>query len=296
MNGFKNKVFNLIREDDVNGFWSKIFDGLIIFLISLNVLLVIVDTFPIPKEIASAFYYVEVVSVIIFSIEYLARVWTSDLMYPEANKLSARIKYIFSFMALIDLLAILPFYIPFIIVVDLRVLRILRLFRLVRLMKFNRYTSALSNIGGVIKNKSSQLISSIFVVLLLMIISSVIMYSLENPSQPDVFKNAFSGFWWTLNTITTVGYGDIYPVTTAGRILSGIISILGIGLVAVPTGIISAGFVEAAEDNKNEQSRMLSIKSDLIILQDLFKSGMLSESEYDAQRAIILNGNNTEVR
>ncbi len=155
-------------------------------------------------------------------------------------------------MAIVDLLAILPFYIPFLLPIDLRILRLIRLLRLFRLFKMNRYTSGLSSIGNVLKKKSDQLVSSIFVVFLLMIISSVIMYYFENPVQPDVFSNAFSGLWWAISTFTTVGYGDIYPLTVAGKIFSAIIALLGIGLVAVPTGIISAGFMENIENNNKQ--------------------------------------------
>lgn len=156
-------------------------------------------------------------------------------------------------MAVIDLLAILPFYLPFIFPIDLRVLRTIRVIRLFRLFKVNRYTNSLSIIAKVFKSKASQLISSVFVVGLLMIISSVLMYSIENPVQPEVFKNAFSGLWWAVATFTTVGYGDIYPITGAGKILSAIIAMLGIGLVAVPTGIISAGFIENISDGREEE-------------------------------------------
>lgn len=176
------------------------------------------------------------------------RVWTSDLLYSNCSPLNSRFKYVFSFMALIDLFAILPFYIPFIIPIDLRILRMIRIVRLFRVFKVNRYTRALSTIGNVFKNKKSQLLSSVFVVVLLMIVASVLMYNVENEAQPEAFSNAFSALWWAVATLTTVGYGDIYPVTVLGKILSGIIAVLGIGLVAVPTGIISAGFIEVLDD------------------------------------------------
>ena len=126
----------------------------------------------------------------------------------------------------------------------------LRIIRLFRVFKINRYTSALTSIVRVFKNKQNELLSSIFVVLLLMIVASVLMYSVENNAQPEVFRNAFDALWWALATLTTVGYGDIYPITVLGRILSAIIAILGIGLVAVPTGIISAGFMENINEDK----------------------------------------------
>lgn len=128
----------------------------------------------------------------------------------------------------------------------------LRIVRLFRVFKLNRYTSALSTIATVFKKKKSQLISSIFVVLLLMIIAAVLMYSIENEAQPDVFENAFSALWWAIATLTTVGYGDIYPVTVLGKILSAVIALLGIGLVAVPTGIISAGFMETIDHDEEK--------------------------------------------
>lgn len=212
--------------------------------------MVIADTFRIPALLSDIFKIIEIISVILFSIEYILRVWTSDLLYPKLKPIKARFRYIFSFMAIIDLLAVLPFYIPFLIPIDLRVLRTLRVIRLLRIFKVNRYTKALSTIAAVFKSKISQLLSSMFVVALLMIIAFVLMFSIENSAQPKVFDNAFSALWWAIATITTVGYGDIYPVTVAGKILSTIIALLGIALVAVPTGIISAGFIEQVTDSK----------------------------------------------
>ncbi len=194
-------------------------------------------------------------SVVVFTIEYALRLWTATCVYENTSHLKARVKYIFSFMPLIDLLAILPFYLPFIFPVDLRVLRLIRLLRLMRIFKLNRYTRALSAIGNVLKNKASQLISAVFVVFLLMIIASILMYSFENEAQPNVFENAFSGLWWAVATFTTVGYGDIYPITVLGKILSSVMAMLGIGLVAVPTGIISAGFVEAVQNDEKVEHK-----------------------------------------
>ena len=244
---FKQRIFEIIQASNENDLLSKIFDLFIIALIILNVIIVIADTFRLPDNIKVVMKYIDIFTAIIFTIEYLLRIWTVDFLYPQYGKVLSRIRYVFSFMAMIDLLAILPFYIPLIIPIDLRVLRIIRVIRLLRIFKVNRYTSALSLVAAVLKKQSSQLISSMFIVALLMIISSVIMYNVENPAQPEVFTNAFSGLWWAVATFTTVGYGDIYPVTAIGKILSAIIALLGIGLVAVPTGIISAGFMTEVE-------------------------------------------------
>lgn len=255
ISSMKRKIYNIIRDDDENQLFGNIFDATIISLISINVLLVVLDTFKMPPIYTKISYFIEVLSVVVFTIEYLLRIWTSDYIFNSHNQFLARIKYIFSFMALIDLFAILPFYIPFIISIDLRVLRVLRVIRLLRLLKMNRYTDALHTIGNVFKRKANQLLSSMFIVVLLMIIASVLMYHIENTAQPNVFNNALSGLWWAIATFTTVGYGDIFPITVAGKILSGIISILGIALVAVPTGIISAGFIEQSDIDINAESK-----------------------------------------
>lgn len=246
----KQRIFEIIQQGNEGDRASKLFDVFIILLICLNVTLLIVDTFNIPKELKKIFHIIETISVIIFTVEYALRIWTSNLLYPAYSKPKALLKYIFSFMAIIDLLAILPFYLPIVISTDLRVLRLLRILRLFRLFKLNRYTSAFETIAEVLKSKSNELLSSIFVVGLLILISSVIMYNIENAVQPDVFQNAFSGLWWSVAAFTTVGYGDIVPITIAGQILSIFISVLGIGMVAVPTGIISAGFIEHLEKEK----------------------------------------------
>ena len=250
----KQRVFEIIQDAKPGDKVSKIFDVTLIVLIVINVGMVIAETFNIPQTVSKIFYYIETVSVIIFTIEYILRVWTADCLFPDKKYPIAILKYCFSFLAIIDFLAIVPFYLPFIIPIDLRVLRMLRIIRLFRIFKINRYTDALTNIFKVFKLKKHELLSSIFVVLLLMIIAAVLMYNIENTAQPEVFKNAFDALWWALATLTTVGYGDIYPITTLGKILSAVIALLGIGLVAVPTGIISAGFIEELSEEKESKS------------------------------------------
>ena len=248
----KKKIYEIINSSDCPSMASRIFDTVIVSLIIVNVITVIADTFKLPEYISHILSYIEVFSVIVFTVEYLLRIYVADLLYPDLPPFRARLRYIRSFMAVIDLLAILPFYIPYIIPIDLRVIRMLRIIRLLRVFKINRYTTALSTIANVFKRKKHQLLSSVAVVFILMIISSVLMYNIENEAQPEAFENALSALWWAVATFTTVGYGDIYPVTVLGKILSGVIAILGIGLVAVPTGIISAGFMEEIDDSDKE--------------------------------------------
>lgn len=290
MRRLKQKVYTLIREDDVNTLPRRIFDLIIIAIIVINVFLVILDTFKLSLLLQDISKKIELVSVIIFSIEYILRLWTSTFLYPDKSSAKARLIYMVSFMAIIDLLAILPFYIPFIIPLDLRVLRTLRIVRLLRLFKINRYTDALSSIANVFREKASQLLSSMFIVFMLMIISSVLMFNVENTAQPEKFSNAFSGLWWAVATLTTVGYGDIFPITFLGKVLSGIIAMLGIGLVAVPTGIISAGFIETTEKEKLriKEKAITSPADELMKFKQLLDMGAITPSEYEAKKRQLL--------
>lgn len=251
----KKRAQELIDIAADGDFVSKCVDIFIIVLIIINVVIVIADTFNVPDELRTIMNITETISVIFFTIEYIVRIWVADITFSEFSPINARLKYIFSMQAIIDLLALLPFYLPFVFPVNLVVLRVFRVFRLLRLFKVNRYTRALSTIGAVFKQKASQLISSMLVVALLMIIASVLMYNVEHDVQPEVFDNALSGLWWAIATLTTVGYGDIYPVTAMGKVLSSIIALLGIGLVAVPTGIITAGFSEQIEENNTDDEK-----------------------------------------
>ena len=256
MENFRKKVYNLIRDDIHPTMANMIFTIFIILLIIINVLIIIINTFDGVIGIFIDIYWpIEVFTVAVFTGEYILRLWTSVYLYPDVPRWKARVKFIFSFYGIIDLLAILPFYLPFVVNIDLRSLRMLRLLRMSRLLKIDRYSRAFSSIAAVIKKKSAQLGSSVFTILLLMLIASIVMYYIESPAQPEIFDNAFSGMWWAVTTITTTGYGDIIPITGLGKLLGGFISLLGIGLIAIPTGIFSAGFIEesgAQKEKRNE--------------------------------------------
>ena len=153
-------------------------------------------------------------------------------------------RYITSFTGIIDLLSFLPYFLPVFFPAGAVAFRMFRVIRIFRLFRINTYYDSLNVITGVIVSKRQQLLSSVFIILVLMLGASLCMYSIEHQAQPDVFENAFSGIWWAASTLLTVGYGDIYPITTAGKIFGIFITFLGVGMVAIPTGIISAGFVE----------------------------------------------------
>ena len=251
MKKIKKKNFDALYGDGNNDIWSFI-DIFIVVLIIINVIALFLETFDLPENIRYYMRHIETFSVVIFTLEYILRLWTSDLIRPDVNHFKARVIYFFSFMSLVDLLAILPFFIS-LMPVYLRVFRILRILRIFRLFKISRYAKSLTRIGDVIKRKAPDLISSFLVVFLIMIIASILMYHIEyGVAENNEFSNAFSALWWAVATFTTIGYGDIYPRTELGKVLATVIAILGIVLVAVPTGIISSGFIESVQDDNKE--------------------------------------------
>jgi voltage-gated potassium channel len=193
-------------------------------------------------------------SVAVFSLEYLIRIWIADLMYPNLSKTKARIKYVFSFFGLIDLLAILPFYLPMFVKIDLRFLRMLRLLRIFRILKLARFIKSLQLLFTVFKEKKEELIITMFGSSLLLILSATLMYEIEHDIQPDKFGSIFHSIWWAVATLTTIGYGDVFPISGWGQFLAAITALFGIGLVAIPTGIISIGFVEQLQNKNTELS------------------------------------------
>lgn len=185
----------------------------------------------------------EFFSVTVFSIEYVLRVWTANLNPRFQKPVLGNLRYALTTMAIIDLVAIFPFYLPF-LGVDLRSLRVLRIFRMFRLFKIARYMSSLSSIARVFKDRREDLVVSMIFTVFLLLIASTVMFYAENEAQPEVFSSIPATMWWGIATLTTVGYGDIYPVTPIGKFLGGLIAVLGIGLVALPTGILASGFSE----------------------------------------------------
>lgn len=250
----KERVFEIVSKADEGDRASRLFDGIIMVLIGLSIVSIILESFAsIAQQYQLAFRIFEYISVSVFTLEYVLRIWTADYLYPHERH--PKLKYITSFMAIIDLLAILPFFIPF-ISLDLRFLRmirLLRLFRLLRVLKLGRYLEALTVITKVIRASSSQLIISIVLCFFVMLFSAIIMYTVENPVQPEQFPNVISSLWWAICTLTTVGYGDVYPITPVGRFFASVISLVGIGIIAIPTGIIAAGFSSVINERSKEK-------------------------------------------
>ncbi|HEX8394808.1 MAG TPA: ion transporter [Longimicrobium sp.] len=219
----------------------------IMALIAANVLAVVLHSVPeLEARFGREFHAFEVFSVAVFAAEYLARLWScvEDPHYRGA--LRGRLRFALRPLVLIDLLAVLPFLVM-VAPVDLRVLRAARLFRLVRLLKMGRYITALALFRTVLRQKREELVLSVAFMAVLLVVSSSIMYFVENGTQPDKFSSIPESMWWAVATLTTVGYGDVTPVTPLGRIAAGLISIVGIGRFALPTAVLGAGFVEAVQ-------------------------------------------------
>lgn len=242
---YRKRVLEIIEVGSDLDLPSRIYDYFNAGAIVVNLLASILYTF---EEVRGScgflLLFIEEISVAFFAVDYILRVLTAGELYDELTEFHAVKKYVFSFHGLVDLLSFLPYYLPVFFPAGTVAFRMVRIVRIFRLFRINAYYDSLSVITEVISGKKQQLISSVFIIVILMLASSLCMYSLEHEAQPEVFANAFSGIWWAASTLLTVGYGDIYPITIAGKILGIVITFLGVGMVAIPTGLISAGFVE----------------------------------------------------
>ncbi|MCH8956789.1 ion transporter [candidate division KSB1 bacterium] len=220
---------------------GKVFDIVIQFLIILSLISFSIETLPdLDQKIRLILKYFEIATVLLFTLEYLLRLIVSD----------RKLQFIFSFYGVIDLLAILPFYITR--SVDLRSIRILRLFRLIRTLKLLRFNEAVQRFRKAFEIVKEELILFLFATALLLFVTAVGIYYFENPAQPEHFKSVFHSMWWAIITLTTVGYGDFYPVTTGGKIFTSLILIIGLGIIAVPTGLIASALTQTIENEKSD--------------------------------------------
>lgn len=250
----KSKIYNILEKEGSRA--NYIFEYLIVTLIILNVISIGIETI---RDLNPAVLLIlrifEIVSIIIFSVEFILRIYIADLTHPASSRFASVMRFMFSFFGLIDLAAILPFYVPFIIRADMRFLRILRLIRFFRIFKLSRYNNTLHLIWDVIREKKSEFLMTFFISILLLVVSAFVMYYVEGPFQPGKFQNIFSALWWAVGTLTPLGYGGFEPVSTTGKVISALVAIIGIGLIALPTGILSAGFTEKISKGKNGKEK-----------------------------------------
>ena len=246
LNKTRKRLFDIIQIGNTSDRPSRYFDIFIAVVIIANISVLFLETFQSLSEYFGLFDAIDDITVSIFIVEYILRIWTADFLFPEQKRGVAIFRFITSANGIIELLTILPFFFLSGMVV-FRMLRVVRIFHLFRL---NSHYDSFSVIRTVLNEKKNQILSSLFIIFIVIMASSLLMYNVENKVQPESFENAFSGLWWSVSTILTIGYGDIYPVTILGKILGVLISFLGVFAVALPTGIISAGFVEQYQEMK----------------------------------------------
>ena len=242
---FRQRVFRMVSvgvvDDPINGSY----DIISTLALLVNIGAAVATTFDtLNTAYGPVFSTIEAVTVAFFALDYVLRLFTAHCLFPDLSPARALLSYVFSFAGIVDLLSFLPYYLPVFFPAGAVVFRLFRIVRIFRLFRINAYYDSLNVITEVIVGKRQQLLSSVFIIAVLMLASSLCMYSLEHDAQPEVFQNAFSGVWWAVSTLLTVGYGDIYPITPLGKAFSIVITFLGVLMVAIPTGIISAGFVE----------------------------------------------------
>ena len=242
---WRRRVCEIIEVGNDCDWPSRLYDITSALAIFINLAVSILYTFEeLRLRYEAPLLTVETATVAFFAVDYLLRLWTAPVLRPNLPEFKAAAKYVLSFSGLVDLLSFLPYYLPVFFPAGAVAFRMFRVVRIFRLFRINAYYDSLNVITEVIASKRQQLMSSVFIILTLMLASSLCMYSLEHEAQPEVFTNAFSGIWWSMSTLLTVGYGDIYPITTLGKLFGICIAFLGVGMVAIPTGIISAGFVD----------------------------------------------------
>ncbi len=251
MKRLKARVYEIVEAQAEGDRVGAAFKVLIMGLILASVVSVVLETVPALAERHGRFFHAfEVATVAIFTVEYAARLWSCTADPRYAHPLWGRLRMALTPMALVDLAAILPFYLPLVARVDLRFIRALRLLRLLRIFKMGRYSDSLGVLGAVLRRKKEELSITLFVALLLLVIVSSLMYYVENSAQPDKFDSIPAAMWWGVATLTTVGYGDIYPVTLPGKILGAMSALIGIGMFALPAGILGSAFVEELQKRR----------------------------------------------
>ena len=265
----RRRIFTIIQVGNLEDIPSRAYDISLVVAVAINIFIALFDTFPEAEPYRNWILTIELITVLFFTIDYVLRIVTADYLYedePAVTPAKARIKFIFSWSGLVDFLSCVPFFVAS----GGGTLRMFRIIRILRVFRIHHYADPLRVIGDVLRKKKGQLMSSCFIVFILMIAASLLMYNFEHEAQPEAFANAFSGFWWAANSLLTVGYGDVVPITLAGRICGLVLTFLGVGVVAIPTGILSAGFME-----------QVSIAREKAVEEGILDEGELEEETED---------------
>ena len=221
----------------------KVVDSISYGLILFSIVLVIVDTHNVSPEVRRLLHWFEIATYLAFSVEYVVRIRLA--MTKRGWK-----SYVFSFWGMVDILAIIPFYLPLMVSIDSRFLRVLRLLRVVNIVKAGRHSRAINTLLKVIRSVSTEVSVTLFASVVTVVFAGMLMYYAEHDAQPEVFSNLTQSIWWAVATLTTIGYGDIYPITALGKLIASLLAFVGIGLVAIPAGLISAAYIEELKTRK----------------------------------------------
>lgn len=251
----KYHVYDILVETDDDELIDKIVAVLLMILILVSSLAVVLETVDsLNQTYGSIFYAVEMVALVIFLIEYFLRLWVADYRSAPGKSFTDRLKYAFSALAIIDLIAILAALLPMLFTMDLMFIRFLRIFRLFRLLKMNRYVESLNTLDDVVRAKKEELLVMLAMIAMLLLFASSLMYLVEHEAQPDKFPDIPSAMWWGVATLTTVGYGDVFPITGLGKMLGGFVALLGVGMFALPAGLLASGFAEEIRKSRLKKS------------------------------------------
>ena len=246
----KARFYAIMEKAERGDGLSRLFDIGIVMLIVLNVMVVILETVgDIKAHYGGYIESFETACVFVFTVEYLLRIWCCTADAKFGRPIRGRLAFMVTPLALIDLMAIFPYYVFLLVPVPPNYMLPLRLFRLFRLLKMGRYSRSMQLFGSVLWHKRQELSIVAFALILLLVIVSSLMYFVEHHAQPDAFSSIPKTMWWGIVTLTTVGYGDVFPVTPLGKFLGALIAVLGVGMFALPAGILSSGFVEAMQDS-----------------------------------------------
>ena len=246
----KRRIWELLQAAQPGDHLGRKLDVFLLGLIALNIIAVVVESVDwVGQHWSPALQAFEIFSVAVFTLEYVARIYSCVVDPRFSHPVAGRLRYMVHPLALIDLAAIVPFYLPF-LGIDLRFARMFRLFRIFRVAKLGRYSTAWKLIGGVLRAQKQELVICFVIIVLLITMAASVMYFVENAAQPDKFSDIPSSMWWAVTTLTTVGYGDIYPITPLGRLLGSLIQLCGIAFFALPTAVIGAGLIEELRNRR----------------------------------------------
>lgn len=248
-------VYRLFAADAQSTVLERAFNVSLVFLILSNVAAVVAESVSwIRESYGQQLADFEGLSIAIFSVEYLLRLWSCTVRPEFSKPINGRLRYALTPGALVDLIAVIPAYLPDDVFLDLRIIRVLRLVRMMRVFKIGRYSETLRTFGQVAENRKGELGMIGLVLGLLLVVSASLMYFVEHEAQPRVFSSIPAAMWWAVVTLTTVGYGDVYPITGWGKLWGSIIALIGIGLFALPAGVLAAGFSDEVAKRRAKES------------------------------------------